>query len=88
MDGLELPGFDEERAAAAAALAGLPEPGPVAEGSGDHDLARRLGDLLFLLADMGRRLGVDPEDAARAAALRFKDEVRRAEGGAVEVVGG
>ena len=81
VDGLELPGFDEERAAAAAALAGLPEPGAATEGPGAHDLARRLGDLLFLLADMGRRLGVDPEDAARAAALRFKDEVRRAEGG-------
>jgi tetrapyrrole methylase family protein/MazG family protein len=77
VDGFDLPGFEEERASVAAALAGLPDPG--AEGPGPVDLARRVGDLFFVLADMGRRLGVDPEDATRSAALRFKDEVRRAE---------
>lgn len=80
VEGLERPGFDEERRSAADLLTALPAPESAASGAGALDLSRRVGDLLFAVADLARRLGVDPEDAARAAALRFKEVIREAEG--------
>jgi len=94
VDGLHLPGFEEERAWAAAALTRLPAPGVAADGmaadgvaadgvAGDGvagDVVRRVGALLWSVADLGRHLGVDPEDALRATARRFGDHVREVEG--------
>lgn len=39
----------------------------------------RAGDLLWAVADVVRRLGVEPEDALRAASARRRDEIREAE---------
>jgi len=40
--------------------------------SGDQDKAREeLGDLLFVCANLARKLGADPEDALRAANAKF-----------------
>jgi tetrapyrrole methylase family protein/MazG family protein len=80
VEGLERPEFDEERRSAAELLTALRAPGSTATEAGALDLSRRVGDLLFAVADLARRLGVDPEDAARAAALRFKEVIREAEG--------
>lgn len=66
------------RRAAADALDRLAGTG---EGAGDDGAsAGALGDLLWAAADLGRRQGLDPEDALRAAALRYRDRVRAAEG--------
>ena len=35
-----------------------------------------MGDVLFALADLSRRLGVDPEQALRNRALAFRDTVK------------
>lgn len=40
-----------------------------------------VGDLLFAVAGAARELGVDPEQALRAAARRFAAAVRAAESG-------
>jgi len=83
--GLDLPGFEQERGWITAALAQLDGPGSGVPGPraapADDTLARRIGALLWGLADLGRQLGVDPEDSLRAAALRFRDHVRQAEQG-------
>ncbi len=90
--GLQLPTFEAERRWVAAALAQLSTPGaagpddPSARGdlgsvpaiAGDEEV-RRVGALLWGLADLGRQLGVDPEDSLRAAALRFRAHVQQAE---------
>ena len=39
------------------------------------ELARLLGDVLFGVADVARRLGIDPELALRSHALAFRDGV-------------
>jgi len=44
-----------------------------------EDLAEVVGDLLFCLADVARRLGVDPETALRARAGRFRRQVEARE---------
>jgi uncharacterized protein YabN with tetrapyrrole methylase and pyrophosphatase domain len=59
-------------AAMVAALAQR-EAGP--DGGVDGDVARLVGDVLFALADLARRLGVDPELALRSSALEFRDRV-------------
>ena len=41
---------------------------------GDH-----VGELLLAVADLARRLGVDPEDALRRAALALRDRIRAEE---------
>jgi tetrapyrrole methylase family protein/MazG family protein len=41
---------------------------------------RLVGDLLFGLADLSRRMGIDPEHALRSRALAFRDEIRAREG--------
>jgi ATP diphosphatase len=38
------------------------------------------GDLLFALVALGRQLGLQAEDALRAATLRFEERVRAFEG--------
>lgn len=48
---------------------------PVAAGA-DTD---QVGELLWAVVELAQRLGVDAEEALRSAALRFRDEVRRAE---------
>ncbi len=39
-----------------------------------------VGDLLFALADLSRRLGIDPEQALRSRALAFRDHIVALEG--------
>jgi uncharacterized protein YabN with tetrapyrrole methylase and pyrophosphatase domain len=39
-----------------------------------------LGDLLFTAANLGRRLGVDPEEALEGANRKFAERFRRIEG--------
>jgi ATP diphosphatase len=43
-----------------------------ARARGDRDeMSRELGDALFALVNLGRKLGLDPESALRAATDRF-----------------
>ena len=42
---------------------------------GGADNAETIGDLLFSLANLARVLGVDPENALRARAARYRAEV-------------
>jgi MazG family protein len=46
----------------------------------DEETARLLGDVLFGVADVARRLGIDPELALRSRALSFRDGVVAREG--------
>lgn len=89
--GVDPPDFEQERAWMVAALAELPSPSGIEEAAvgaaaaatdgtlTDGSTVRQVGALLWSLADLGRQLGVDPEDALRAAALRFRQRVREAE---------
>jgi tetrapyrrole methylase family protein / MazG family protein len=84
--GIDLPGFEQEREWMVSALAELPSPAGVEGeamvgdgGSADGSTVRQVGALLWSLADLGRQLGVDPEDALRSASLRFRDRIREAE---------
>ncbi len=45
----------------------------------EKDTLEKVGPLLFGLADLVRRLGVDPEEALRATALSFKERIADAE---------
>jgi len=80
--GLELPDGPAEAAAVAegvvvvaAADAGDPSSG-VADGEGGSEQASAaIGDLLFRLVGVARRLGVDPETALRNRAAAFRAEV-------------
>jgi tetrapyrrole methylase family protein / MazG family protein len=47
---------------------------------GRDDIEQRVGDVLFSVADLARRLGVDPELALRRRALSLRDEVVAREG--------
>jgi tetrapyrrole methylase family protein/MazG family protein len=44
------------------------------------DIEGLVGDLLFALADLSRRLGIDPEQALRSRALAFRDHIVALEG--------
>ena len=43
------------------------------------ELARELGDLLFAVVNLSRKLGVDPERELRATLHRFRDRFRHIE---------
>ena len=47
----------------------------VAEADGEH-IAEELGDLLFVIANLGRKLGVDSENALRGANAKFERRFR------------
>jgi uncharacterized protein YabN with tetrapyrrole methylase and pyrophosphatase domain len=53
------------------------EPAPETEADPRH--FEELGDLLFAVVNVGRRLNVDPELALRSATERFRRRVERAE---------
>ena len=67
-------------------LAGVAPPGGV-EPTGveldDEAVAEQVGELLWSVVDRARRLGVDPEDALRAAAVAQLTDLRAAEAGQV-----
>lgn len=56
----------------------------MARGVPSDALSDEVGDLLFAVVNLGRKLKVDPEVALRRAALRFKDRVQMAEAWASE----
>jgi MazG family protein len=58
-------------------LEGKPEPRP--ETPPDERVSAELGDVLFALVNVGRRLNVDPELELRRASARFVERVERAE---------
>jgi MazG family protein len=53
-------------------------PGPRPESEPDPEVFHELGDLLFTVANVARRLNVDPELALRSATNRFVGRVERA----------
>lgn len=79
--GLDLPDFEQQRQRLLSALARLAAPSGGTSPPGEDAAVRQVGELLWGLSDLGGRLGVDPEDSLRAAALRFRDQVRHAEHG-------
>ena len=64
-----------QRRAASAGLGGLAEPEGLDDEGGREAAERWLGETLFALVDVARRLRVDPELALRAAADRFRDHL-------------
>jgi MazG family protein len=70
--GFDVPGVEAPVAAARDALAAL-------EGAGtEEERFDHLGDLLFAVVNVGRKLKVDPELALRAASGRFRERVTAA----------
>lgn len=57
----------------------LPETEPAAEREPAHRVAAELGDVLFALVNVARRVNVDPELELRAASKRFRGRVEKAE---------
>ena len=51
-------------------------------GGADAEAGRLVGDVLFEVADVARRLGIDPELALRSRALVFREGIVAREGGA------
>jgi MazG family protein len=52
-----------------------------AEASGDHDhIAEEMGDILFVMANLARKLKVDPEEALRRANAKFTRRFQYIEG--------
>ena len=60
-----------------AAMAEADEPAPETEA--DPNVFHELGDLLFTVVNLARRLNVDPELALRSTSSRFTSRVERAE---------
>lgn len=69
--------LDEELAELVAAVARAGEPQPETEP--DAEVEHEIGDVLFTVVNVARRLNVDPEMALRRAATRFVERVGRAE---------
>ncbi|GIU94310.1 MAG: nucleoside triphosphate pyrophosphohydrolase [Gaiellaceae bacterium] len=68
--------LDEELAELRAAIARAGEPAPETE---PHpEVEHEVGDVLFTMVNVARRLNVDPELALRRAAARFVERVERA----------
>jgi MazG family protein len=61
--------LDEERAELIEAM----------QGKDPEQIAHELGDVLFTVANLGRKLGVEPEAALRSAVERFESRFRRLE---------
>jgi MazG family protein len=77
LDGpLEKVSEELEELARAIERAGEPQP----ETEPDPEVFAEVGDLLFTIVNVARRLNVDPELALRGMAKRFADRVERAEG--------
>jgi tetrapyrrole methylase family protein/MazG family protein len=74
--GAEGPADGELRRAVVDALARLSDDHTGKPGA---DQGQALGELLWCVADLGRRLGTDPEDALRAVALGHREQIRAAE---------
>jgi len=64
-----------QRRAASAGLGGAAEAEGIAGDAAREEAARWVGEALFGLVDVARRLRVDPELALRAAADRFRDRL-------------
>jgi tetrapyrrole methylase family protein/MazG family protein len=80
--GANLPDFEHGRDWLVGAIGQLVAPaGPPDNGSGGSQAAadehgdRRMGAMLFGLADLARRLGVDAEHSLRATALSFRERI-------------
>ena len=86
--------LEELRAAVAAAGGAVPAPGSVgalpastggdsvgsaASHDADADVTAELGDVLFSVVNLGRKLGVDAEAALRGATTRFRTRVQAVE---------
>jgi len=69
--------LDDELRELKEALAEAGEPAP--ESEPDPHVFEEVGDVLFSVVNVARRLNVDPELALRAMARRFADRVERAE---------
>jgi uncharacterized protein YabN with tetrapyrrole methylase and pyrophosphatase domain len=69
--------FESELDELAAELDGKPDPAP--ETPPDPRVAEELGDVLFALVNVARKLNVDPELELRRASGRFVARVERAE---------
>ena len=85
MPGIEAPSTEELRRRATEALAAVPAAGAGAgagEGGsgGDAETVRSaVASALWTVADLARRLGVDPEAALRTEARAFAERVREVE---------
>jgi tetrapyrrole methylase family protein/MazG family protein len=76
--GANLPGFEHGRDWLVGAIADLNQPDggqPDAMVAEDTPDAKRLGAMLFGLADLARRMGVDAEQSLRSTAMSFRDRI-------------
>lgn len=79
---MALPGPDERRAQLAGGLerlAALPGDGSGETLDAGGEEAEVVGEMLFAVADLSRRAGVDPESALRAYARRFRGHIEASE---------
>ncbi len=77
--GLNLPDFEHGRDWLVTTVGELRSSRESNDDTLEKDTLEKVGPLLFGLADLVRRLGVDPEEALRATALSFKERIADAE---------